>query len=36
MERGGWNGPRKHGEGGNTSVERGLPSCEPEKGVAGG
>ncbi|KAI4496127.1 hypothetical protein M0802_007994 [Mischocyttarus mexicanus] len=24
MERGGWNGPRKHGEGGNTPAERGL------------
>lgn len=24
VERGGWNGPRKHGEGGNTPVERGL------------
>jgi len=24
VERGGWNGPRKHGEGGNTPAVRGL------------
>lgn len=32
VERGGWNGPRKHGEGGNTPAERGST----RRGEAGG
>ena len=35
MERGGWNGPRKHGEGGNTPAERGLTRRGETGGAVG-
>lgn len=35
VERGGWNGPRKHGEGGNTPAERGLTRRGGTGGAAG-
>lgn len=35
VERGGWNGPRKHGEGGNTPAERGLTRRGETDGAAG-
>ncbi|KYQ50523.1 hypothetical protein ALC60_10423 [Trachymyrmex zeteki] len=35
VERGGWNGPRKHGEGGNTPAERGLTRRGETGGAVG-